>query len=536
MKADLIFYNGNVLTVDKENTVAQGVAVKDGRIIAVGSDEAVLKFQDENSKQFDLQGKSIIPGLIDSHLHLGTLGMNCSAIDCRYPQVDSIEKIKDLIREAAKTTPPGQWIRGWGYDHSKLIEKRHPTREELDEVAPDNPVMIVRTCVHISANNSKSLELAGIYDDSPEIPGGIMERDENGLLNGVMKENAHMAMQKAALPTEIEMKKAFKLADQLLLSQGITSVHDSGGFGQFQLDLEKEAAESGELKVKVNAMVFSFIENLDLVEKYISSGYEENGNKHFRIGPIKLMIDGSSSGPTAATLDPYKSNPKDCGILSMDQSTIDDIVLRAHKAGFQMTCHAVGDRAVTAILDAFERTLRLYPKEDHRHRIEHCAMVNEELLQRIKKLKIIPVPQPIFLYEFGDGYLVNYGIERVEKMFTCKEYLDSGIIAPGSSDCPVTFSDPFLGMHLAVNRVTQSGQKISQSQCISKMDALRMYTINGAYTSFEENEKGSIEVGKAADLIILSRNFAECPNEEIKDIKVDTTIIDGKFEYIKEKN
>lgn len=245
------------------------------------------------------------------------------------------------------------------------------------------------------------------------------------------------------------------------------------------------------------------------------------------------MIDGSSSGPTAATLEPYAVNPRNSGILSMTQEQVDDIIIKSHSLGWQVTSHAVGDRAVTMIVDAIEKALIRYPRKDHRHRIEHCAMINDNLLQRIKKLGIIPIPNPIFLYEFGDGYMVNYGKERAYKMFANKSYIEKGIIAAGSSDCPITFSNPLLNIHLAVNRETQKGQIINPDERITTKQALRIFTANGAYASFDEDIKGSIQVGKLADLVVLSESLLDVPPEKIKDISVDMTIIDGKIVYQK---
>jgi len=210
---------------------------------------------------------------------------------------------------------------------------------------------------------------------------------------------------------------------------------------------------------------------------------------------------------------------------------VDDIILRAHKAGWQVTSHAVGDRAVTMIVNAIEKALEQYPRADHRHRIEHCAMVNDKILERIRQLGIVPVPNPIFLYEFGDGYVLNYGKERAFKMFTNKSYFDRGIIAAGSSDCPITFSNPILNMHLAVNRETQSGQIINPDERVTIKQALRMFTYHGAYASFDEDKKGSIEVGKLADLAVLSDNLLDVPTNKIKNVSVDMTIIDGKIVY-----
>lgn len=533
MKADIVFFNGPVLTVDSNDSVLSGVAVKGNRIIFTGSSDEALKYADENTRRIDLKGRCLIPGFIDSHLHTGVLGANALAIDCRSPGVSSIEDIKNLVRAAAKVTPKGQWIRGWGYDHSKLAEQRHPNRWDLDEVAPDHPVILTRCCAHISTHNSKSLELACLKDNSPDPEGGVMDR-ENGVINGVMRENAHMSILKTSQLTREEVIEAMEAASGMLIAEGITTVHDSGGYGSLQMGAIQDAVKQNKLKVRLYAMIFSFVENVKFVEDYLKAGIHTGfGDDRLKLGPIKLMIDGSSSGPTAATLEPYACNPKDSGILSMTQEQVDDIIFRAHAAGWQVTAHAVGDKAVTMITNAIEKALRVLPRENHRHRIEHCAMINDELLARIKKLGIIPIPQPIFLYEFGDGYMRNYGKDRAYRMFTCKSFLDRGIMTAGSSDCPITFSNPILNMHLAVNRETQTGQIINPEERISVQQALRMFTYNGAYASFDEDKKGSIETGKLADLAVLSQSLLDVSPDRIKEVTVDMTLIDGRIVYEK---
>ncbi|MBK5252516.1 MAG: amidohydrolase [Peptostreptococcaceae bacterium] len=530
-EADIVFYNGPVITVNSKNEIAEAIAVKGNKIAFVGCEEEMKKYIGQNTKVIDLKGRSLIPGLIDSHLHTALVGANSLAIDCRSPGVSSIEDIKNLIREVVKVTPKGEWIHGWGYDDSKLAEKRHPNRWDLDEVAPDNPVVLTRVCCHISSHNSKSLELAGLADNSPDPVGGVRDR-ENGVINGVMKENAHMQISKISALSKEEIINAMAAANDMLVKEGITSISDSGGFGHVQMGAIQDAVEQKKLKIRLNAMIFTLTDNLPMIEDYIKVGIHTGfGNDNYKIGPLKIMIDGSSSGPTASTLEPYASNPDFSGILAMTQEQVDDIIIRAHAAGWQVTSHAVGDRAVTMIVDAIEKALKKYPRENHRHRIEHCAMINDELLDRIKKLGIVPIANPIFLYEFGDGYMVNYGKERAYKMFTAKSFFDKRIIAAGSSDCPVTFSYPILNMHLAVNRETQNGQVINADERITIEQALRMFTYNGAYASFDEDKKGTIEVGKLADLVVLSGSLYDTPIDKIRDLSVDMTIIDGDIVY-----
>ncbi len=531
--ADLVFYGGPVFTVDKNNTICSGLAVKENKIIFVGSEEDVKEFIGDKTNVVNLNGRSLIPGFIDSHLHTGVMGANALAIDCRSPGVSSIEDIKKLIAERAKVTPKGQWIRGWGYDHSKLAENRHPNKWDLDEVAPDNPVILTRVCAHISAHNSKSLEIIGITNESQDPPGGVYVR-ENGEVTGVLLENAHMQAMKSSMLSHDELLEAMKVANDMLVKEGITSLHDSGGYGFVQMGAFQDAVASNLLKVRIYSMIFSFVDNLEFNNSYLKIGLHTGfGSQRFKLGPTKLMIDGSSSGPTAATLDEYTSQPGNYGILSMEPAEVDAFVLRAHKAGYQVTCHAVGDRAVTVIVDAIEKAMKAYPREDCRHRIEHCAMINDSLLDRIKQLGIVPILQPIFLYEFGDGYMRNYGKERAYRMFAAKSFLDKGVITAGSSDCPITFSNPILNMHLACNRATQTGQVINEKECVGILDALRMFTYNGAYASFDEDIKGSLEVGKLADLAVLSEDLNKIAVDKIRDLCVEMTFIDGELVYEK---
>lgn len=533
LTADIVFTGGSIITVDKSNTIHTGLAVKGNKILFVGSEEDAKKLIGEETEVVDLAGRSLVPGFIDSHLHTGVMGANALAIDCRSPGVSSIEDIKKLIAERVKVTPKGEWIRGWGYDHSKLAEQRHPNRWDLDEVAPDHPVILTRVCAHISAHNSKSLEIAGITDESEAPEGGVYMR-ENGHVNGVMLEYAHMQAMKVSGLSHQELLNAMEVANDMLIKEGITSLHDSGGYGFVQMGAFQDAVNQGKLKVRIYSMIFSFVENLNFNHTYLDIGLHTGfGSERFKIGPSKLMIDGSSSGPTAATLEPYTSDPNSHGILSMDPKDVDEFVLKAHKAGYQVTSHAVGDKAVTVIVNAIEKAMKAYPREDCRHRIEHCAMINDELLDRIKALGIVPILNPIFLYEFGDGYMVNYGKERAYRMFAAKSFLDKGILAAGSSDCPITFSNPILNMHLACNRTTQKGQVINAEECIGVMDALRMFTYNGAYASFEEEIKGTLEEGKLADLVVLSEDLTKVEPQNLKDVVVDMTYIDGEKVYVR---
>lgn len=532
--ADTVFINGQVVTVNQNNDVVEALAVKDNKIVYVGSNAGAKSFVDDASEVIDLKGRSLLPGFTDAHEHVLVRGSNELGVDCRSPKMKSIEDIKAAIAEVAKVTPKGEWIRGWGYDHSKLAEGRHPDRFDLDEAAPDHKVSIVRVCNHIGTFNSNAMKGAGVADDCTEICGSPTGQ-RNGVCNGVMFEKAFMEVVSKARPTTEEMVEGLGLVNDMFLKEGITCCHDAGGHGAASMKAFQRGVEQGKIKVRLVTMLFALIgETASFSDLYIDSGiYTGFGNDRLKLGPIKIMVDGSSSGPTAATLEDYTSMPGNRGLVSLEEDYIDDVVMRAHIAGYQMTAHAVGDRGVTLIVNALEKAIKAHPRADHRHRIEHCAMLNPDLIKRIKELGIVPVAQPIFLYEFGDGYIRNYGEERGGNLMPSKDLMDAGVRVVGSSDCPVTFSNPLLNMHVAVNRETQTGQLLGARNRIELVDAIRMFTYNSAWVSFDEKKRGSLEVGKLADVIVLSEALLDVAKDKIKDVVVDMTFIDGEKLYIR---
>lgn len=531
MFADYIFLNGEVITVNPRDEIAQAVAVRGQRIMAVGSSDDMLALQGPETKVIDLQGRSLLPGFIESHMHMALYGTNKFGVDCKNG-VYSIEDIVARLKERAAVTKPGEWIRGWGYNDMKLAENRHPTRWDLDKASTEHPVIVTRGCVHISVANSKALELLGITRNTPDPIGGKIERNSEGEPTGVLKEKAHMWAFHAAKYSPEEIIEALVATDKELHALGVTSVHDAGAYGPEQLRAGFKAAKSGKVKVRLNAMIYSLIEESEkFIARVLDAGLVSGlGDEHFRIGPVKIIIDGSSSGPTAGTRQPYTSNPEDSGILYFTQEEIDDILIPAHKAGFQITAHAVGDRAVEMMLNAVERAQREYPREDHRHRIEHAGIMPPDLLTRVKELGMVPIPNPSFFYDYGEGYIKNYG-ERVEYMFPLADYLREGIIAASGSDAPVTYPNPLVGIYCALTRKTQAGVTVGSSQKVSLLQAIRMFTWNGAYASFEENIKGSIETGKLADLVVLTGSLLTSNPEEILKMKPVLTMIDGEIVY-----
>ncbi|MFF5399551.1 amidohydrolase [Peribacillus butanolivorans] len=534
MQADIVFINGEVITVDQKNKVVEAVAVKGNRISAVGSNREVKDFIGEETKVIDLQGKTLLPGFIDSHIHLILYGVNQLAVSCKDEHIKSIEDLLNDLKEKASTIPKGEWIRAWGFNETVVKEKRYPTIAELDAISVEHPIIVSRTCSHISVVNSKALEIAKINENSENPTGGIIEKDKTGRFTGRLIETANMKMTEIASYTESELMKAVKIASEHFVAAGITSIHEAGAYGPESFRLLQQAVKSKDIRVRIYAMIGSLNNSHEFVNKMVEAGVVTGtGDERFKIGPAKLFTDGSSTGPTIATRETYSSDPDNFGILYYSEEEIYQVLGQAHKKGYQITVHAQGDRAIEMYLNCVEKALEESPRKDHRHRIEHAGISSPDLQERMKNLELIPIPNPPFPYEFGDIYIQHYG-NRVNHMYAVRDFIDNGIIAAGGSDAPVTDYNPLLGIHVAVNRKSQSGSEIGVAQSISVMEAIKLYTWNGAYASFEEDIKGSIEVGKLADFVVLTDSILKVNPLHIKDLQVESTIIDGEILYHRE--
>ncbi|MFF2590749.1 amidohydrolase [Peribacillus butanolivorans] len=534
MQADIVFINGEVITVDQKNKVVEAVAVKGNRISAVGSNREVKGFIGEETKVIDLQGKTLLPGFIDAHIHLILYGVNQLAVSCKDEHIKSIEDLLNDLKEKASTIPKGEWIRAWGFNETVVKEKRYPTIAELDAISVEHPIIVSRTCSHISVVNSKALEIAKINENSENPTGGIIEKDKTGRFTGKLIETANMIMTEIASYTESELMKAVKIASEHFVAAGITSIHEAGAYGPESFRLLQQAVKSKDIRVRIYAMIGSLNNSHEFVNKMVEAGViTGTGDERFKIGPAKLFTDGSSTGPTIATRETYSSDPDNFGILYYSEEEIYQVLGQAHKKGYQITVHAQGDRAIEMYLNCVEKALEESPRKDHRHRIEHAGISSPDLQERMKNLELIPIPNPPFPYEFGDIYIQHYG-NRVNHMYAVRDFIDNGIIAAGGSDAPVTDYNPLLGIHVAVNRTSQSGSEIGVAQSISVMEAIKLYTWNGAYASFEEDIKGSIEVGKLADFVVLTDSILKVNPLHIKDLQVESTIIDGEILYHRE--
>lgn len=535
--ADLVIKNGVALTVNENDEIAEAVAVSGKTILAVGSNKEIEEYIGEDTRVIDADGKTVMPGFIDAHIHFGMYGLlDHGIINVAYPRAKSISDIQQLIKAEAAKKAPGEWIKLNGYDHNKLAEGRHPTKEELDEAAPNNPVQCTRCCAHMGVYNTRALDIAGVKSAEQYAPGEVALNGDGGI-HGLLKETAHMDVSTRVEFSAKDLMEGLRNADNILMSLGITSAHDAGAYGAASTSVMQDACETGEINTRLSPMIFDMFgkdSNKNYIRDFIKTGIHTGcGSEHFKIGPTKIMLDGSSSGPSSAVIEPYSHDSSSYGIQVWEQDEADEIVEEAHRAGYQVTAHAVGDKAVTIIVNAIERAMEKYPRSNHRHRIEHCGLTNPELIDRIARLGIVPIANPSFITINGTDYNRFYG-DRVNYMFPLKSFLEKGVITAIGSDSPVTHPNPMNSFYGALNRKDQKTKdEVGPAQRVEVMDIVRMFTYNGAYASFEENIKGSLEQGKLADIIVLSENLLEYPKEDVQQIETLWTISDGKVVYHK---
>lgn len=531
-KADLVLLGGNVITVDKSFSIAQAVAAKDGRIIAVGSDDDVRSLIGDDSEVLNLGGKTVVPGFNDSHMHPLIYGMDLLKINCGSPPNKSIKDILGRIKAAADKTPPGEWINCSEYKHLLLEEKRPITKWDLDAVAPNNPVLL--PTIHALSLNSCALELAGITKKTPDPEGGSIEKDpDSGEPTGMLYERAvRMILDLVPAPKPEDYVKALGLVSEQLLEEGITSVQEAGGVEDFENPILFKAYQDARKAnlMRVRSYIMLTIHSAgDLKEVKDFGFYTGFGDEWLRIGPIKTFMDGSFTMRKAAIYPPEVDNS--LGTLVWEKEELIEVVREMHQIGWQICAHAQGDRGIDLLLDAYEAAINDFPRPDHRHRVEHSGITTPSIQKRYKKMGIVVASQPNLIHFYGSNFPF-YGSERMRWIYPFKTLLDQGIVLSGGSDCRATPFPPRIGMWSAVNRIEKNSQEVLvPEERISAKDALKMWTINGAYASFEENVKGSIEAGKYADMVVLDRDPLTIEAEELIEMRVLATVLGGKIEY-----
>jgi len=536
---DLILLNGKIRTLAHDRAVVEALACAGGRIVATGKSDVIRRLAGPDTRQIDLQNKIAIPGLTDTHVHLSEKGTaEKEYLDCRdfYAEVHSIPEILERLTKRASEIPKGSWIVAHGspMQDFRLKEKRFPERHDLDRAVPDHPVSIAFGA-HITIANSKALALAGIGRDSSDPAGGVIRRDpRSGEPTGELHERAQLILKKVAPEFNyLELKEGIVFALNQCLERGVTTIHDIVRSGE-PIRAYQELLRDGRLHARVSLLprvIESHIGSKGLIELGLNTGF---GNEWLRIGGVKMSIDGGITGRNACFYEPYEDDPHNCGIIRIPQDELNETVLKCHQAGLRCCVHAIGDRAFDMALDAYENAIQKSPRKDHRHRIEHMGnwLSTPERMQRLVRSGIIAIPNISIGYYVGDAILDCVGEKRLAKAFPFRTLLKNGIIIAGGSDAPGYWPvDPLRDIAACVSRKMRWGEVLVPEERISAAEAFAMHTTTAAFVGFEENDKGTLEAGKLADIAILAEDPFEIPAERIKDIRVEMTIVGGEVKY-----
>ena len=509
------------------------LALWKGRVLAAGSAEELDALVGPETRRIDLRGRLAVPGFCDAHEHLIPIGLGLVELDFKPPKATTIAQIVEAVKAEAARLGPGQWIIGRGYDHFHLDVKRHPLRDELDRAAPNNPVYIRRTCGHMGVANTRALAAANIPEGVNDPPGGAFERSE-GRLTGLVQERAQEVVYRAMpKPNRAHLIDAIERAGRHCLSQGITSVVDAGvGLrAKFQEWFAyQEAKRTGRLPVR---SYLSFTGGPDgaLAEAQANGLITGVGDEMMRVGPVKFWADGSAGGRTAAMSEPYRCCGNEKGMLCFEDREMEEMVLDVHAAGYQIAIHAIGDAAIEQAIVAVDKALKKVPKADARPRIEHCGFVTDRQIGEMRRLGMIPSPQPVFIHEFGDLYVDVLGEARSNASYPMRRWHDRGLRPAAGSDAPVSSDDPLIGLHVMVTRKTDRGRVLGSSETLPLADALHTYTANGAYSAFAEAERGTLQPGMLADVAVVDRDLFTSDAAELLEAKVDLTILGGEVRF-----
>ena len=523
-QADILVV-GNILTMNTYNPVAEAMTIKGDRIQAIGDLEEVMPFVGASTQRIDASEYTITPGFIDSHSHPlfaeEAVGVNVN--------LARIEDVKRALAQQAAKTPPGHWVRGVMYDDTKFIDERALNKNDIDSVVKNHPVYVAHRGGHTAVVNSKAFEIAGVTIDTPDPIGGKFYR-ENGEFTGKVAEHAiDVFFKVGSWPTMDRSirQEAARISSKNMAASGLTSTTDASG-NRDDLIAYQDARRDNQLYFRVSFMpsggskVFSGLKTAG-----IGSGY---GDEMIRIGAVKYSADGSASERTMSMSTPYEGKPDDFGILTMTQDEIYDAVDDAVANDFRVGIHANGDIAIDMVLNAYEKVLKNHQGKNPRHRIEHCSLVNDELLARIKAAGVVPTPFYTYVHYHGNKW-VDYGYEKMQNMFAHKSFLDAGIpVAPASDYTPGPY-EPMMAIQSMVTRKDTRGRVWGSNQKISVSDAMRICTMHGAYASFEEDFKGSLVAGKLADFVILEKDPHNVNPDEIVNIKILKTVLGGRTTF-----
>jgi predicted amidohydrolase YtcJ len=507
--ADLILNNANVITMDPAIPEAKGIAIREGKILAVGGKDQLKELRHKGTEIIDCKGKTVLPGFIDAHLHFHGFAESLVTLNLEHRnKVHSISDIQTRIRSQSQNLSSGTWIRGKGYHEFYLAEKRHPTREDLDASTSIHPIKLTHRSGHAHVLNSLALALLGISKQTPDPPGGMIDRDlktgePTGILYGMSDELA-----KIIPPVDHDqLEYGIKLANQELLSSGVTSFQEATSHNN-----------------KERWAMFHDWKGRKLIKSRITLMLGGEGFDEFRRQPFPVQASGKDLRIGGIKIIVHEVT----GRLTPGEKELSEMVLRIHRLGFQAILHAIEEAPIEAACSAIEYALKVSPRSDHRHRIEHCSVCSPSLAKRLASLGIMVVTQPPFIYYSGERYLKTVPDLNLKHLYPIATLMRSGVKVVGSSDCPVVPVNPLIGIYSSVSRKAENGEFVLPEEKISPQEALRMYTDEAAKTTFEETIKGSVTPGKLADLVVLSGDPTESPVEAIKEIQVDMTILNGE--------
>ncbi len=531
-KADLVIRGGPIFQ-SLQSLSVDALAVGSGRVLAGGSDADIEPLVGPSTRVVELRGRSAMPGFNDAHQHLLSIGRAMMQVNLRPDAVATLDELLAAVEAGVAQTPAGGWVIGGGYDHYRLDVKRHPLRQELDRVSPDNPVFIKRTCGHMGVANSRALALAGVDESTPDPPGGHIDKS-GGRLTGLLQERAQELTLSIVPPVSRDaLVQALERAGHHMLSRGVTSVMDAavGGVQGFDDYLAyQQARQQRRLPVRVYMAIYGGPSGI--MERCIGEGVCTGaGDERLKVGPAKIFTDGSAGGRTAAMREPYLGSARDRGIFLYSDDELDELVTRYHGAGYQIATHAIGDAAIDQALAAYERLLARHPGADRRHRIEHCGYIVPEHIDIMVRHGIFPAPQPVFVYDFGDLYLEVLGEERTGGCYPMRTWMEHGLYPAASSDAPVCGTNVMTNLYSMLTRKTAGGVTLGEDQRLTLPEALSASTYNGAYLSFSESVKGTLLPGQLADITVTSENLFGADAETILESKIDVTILEGDIVY-----
>ncbi len=517
---DLLLHNGVVAVVDDAFTVATAIAVRDARVVAVGGDELLEAFVADRT--VDLGGRLVVPGFNDTHTHIRGRARRHIELG----GVSSITDIQQLVRDKVAEIGEGEWITGYGWSEDELAERRRPLRDDLDAAAPRNPVLLTRAGGHSGVANSLALELATVDESTPQPEGGVIERDASGRLNGVIRERQGIVGRLVPDATEEELRESQiqMLRDQLAL--GITSLIQAGetpeGFGRWQDIYDEAGDELPRAAVQIRWVGADRLRDFGRITG--------DGDERLRVGAIKVLVDGGFTGPAAYTREPYKGEAEYRGLLNVPEPELRELIDEANALGWQLGFHAIGDAAIELTVDAFVDALVEHPREDHRHYLNHFTVPPPvRTLDLMAEHGIAIAQQPNFTYTLEGRYVAYLDGDRLDHNNPVRTPMDHGIfVALGSDILPI---DPLVGLYATVTRKGMSGAVYGPAEALSVEEAIRGYTARGAWLTFEESTKGTLEPGMLADMVVLSEDLLSIDPEGIMDVHVDMTIVGGAVLY-----